>query len=56
MIELPQQDPCEFCEGMGGRDESWTVVTESELRLWSTRISLRSANVALSLGGTRERC
>lgn len=33
MIELPQQDPCEFCEGMGGREESWAVVTESELTL-----------------------
>lgn len=28
MIELPRQDPCEFCEGMAGRSESWTVVEE----------------------------
>lgn len=33
MIELPRQDPCEFCEGMAGRDEHWTVVAESELTL-----------------------
>ena len=32
-IELPQQDPCEFCEGLAGRDEYWSVVTESELTL-----------------------
>lgn len=29
MIELPRQDPCEFCEGMAGRSESWTVIEES---------------------------
>lgn len=33
MIELPQQERCEFCEGMAGRDDLWTVVTESELTL-----------------------
>jgi histidine triad (HIT) family protein len=33
MIELPQQYPCEFCEGMAGRDERWTVVAESDLTL-----------------------
>lgn len=33
MIELPRQDPCEFCEGMAGRDDCWAVVTESELTL-----------------------
>lgn len=33
MIELPEQDPCEFCEGMAGRAESWTVVTETDLTL-----------------------
>jgi histidine triad (HIT) family protein len=33
MIELPRQEPCEFCEGMAGRDDYWTVVTESELTL-----------------------
>ena len=31
MIELPIQDPCEFCEGMAGRDESWAIVDECEL-------------------------
>lgn len=30
MIELPQQDPCEFCEGMAGRDQTWAVVDECE--------------------------
>lgn len=33
MIELPHQDPCEFCEGMAGRDESWAVIDENELTL-----------------------
>lgn len=33
MIELPQQDPCEFCNGMDGRDEYWAVVAESDLTL-----------------------
>ena len=33
MIELPRQDPCEFCEGMAGRDDDWTVVAESPLTL-----------------------
>ncbi len=31
MIELPRQEPCEFCEGMAGRNDNWTVVAESEL-------------------------
>ena len=30
MIELPQQDPCEFCEGLAGRDDKWAVIDESE--------------------------
>lgn len=30
MIELPNQDPCEFCEGMAGRDETWAVIDECE--------------------------
>ncbi len=30
MIELPQQDPCEFCEGMAGRDPTWAVIDEGE--------------------------
>ncbi|HEU5210430.1 MAG TPA: HIT family protein [Longimicrobiales bacterium] len=33
MIELPYQDPCEFCEGMAGRDEHWAVIAESALTL-----------------------
>ncbi len=28
MIELPEQDPCELCEGIAGRDEKWAVVEE----------------------------
>jgi diadenosine tetraphosphate (Ap4A) HIT family hydrolase len=26
MIELPKQEPCEFCEGMAGRDPTWAVI------------------------------
>jgi diadenosine tetraphosphate (Ap4A) HIT family hydrolase len=33
MIELPQQDPCEICAGMAGREDCWAVVAESELTL-----------------------
>ncbi len=29
MIELPEQEPCEFCEGMAGRDPTWAVIEES---------------------------
>ena len=28
MIELPKQEPCEFCEGFAGRDPTWAVVDE----------------------------
>ena len=28
MIELPEQEPCEFCEGMVGRDPTWMVIDE----------------------------
>ena len=28
MIELPQQEPCEFCEGMAGRDPTWALIDE----------------------------
>jgi len=28
MIELPKQEPCEFCEGMAGRDPTWAVIDE----------------------------
>ena len=28
MIELPEQQPCEFCEGFAGRDPTWVVVDE----------------------------
>ena len=31
MIELPKQNPCEFCEGMAGRDETWAVIDKCEL-------------------------
>lgn len=32
-IELPDQDPCEFCEGMAGRSDKWTVIEECDLTL-----------------------
>jgi len=28
MIELPEQEPCEFCEGMAGRNPTWAVIDE----------------------------
>ena len=28
MIELPDQQPCEFCEGFAGRDPTWAVIDE----------------------------
>lgn len=28
MIELPTQEPCEFCEGMAGRDPTWAEIDE----------------------------
>ena len=28
MIELPEQNPCEFCEGFAGRDPTWAVIDE----------------------------
>ena len=28
MIELPDQEPCEFCEGIAGRDPTWAVIDE----------------------------
>lgn len=30
MIELPQRDPCDLCEGMAGREQAWAVVEEGE--------------------------
>ena len=30
MIELPEQEPCEFCEGMAGRDPTWAVIDECD--------------------------
>ena len=33
MLELPIMDPCNFCEGMAGREERWAVIDESELTL-----------------------
>ena len=31
MIELPKQDPCEFCEGLAGRDVTWAIIDECDL-------------------------
>ena len=28
MIQLPEQQPCEFCEGFAGRDPTWAVIDE----------------------------
>ena len=33
MIELPKQDPCDFCEGMAGRNPVWSVIEEGALTL-----------------------
>lgn len=33
MIQLPVKDSCEFCEGMAGRDERWTVIEETDITL-----------------------
>lgn len=33
MIELPIRDPCDFCEGMAGREERWAVVEETDRTL-----------------------
>ena len=30
MIELPKQEPCEFCEGMAGRDPTWALIDECD--------------------------
>ena len=30
MIELPNQIPCEICEGMAGRDVTWALIQEDE--------------------------
>ena len=30
LIELPTKEPCDFCEGMAGREERWAVVDENE--------------------------
>ena len=32
-LELPDQDPCEICEGMAGRDEKWAVIEGCDLTL-----------------------
>jgi histidine triad (HIT) family protein len=29
MIELPIRDPCDICEGMAGRSDTWAVIDES---------------------------
>ena len=31
MIQLPEQEPCEFCEAMAGRDPTWAVIDECPL-------------------------
>jgi diadenosine tetraphosphate (Ap4A) HIT family hydrolase len=28
LLELPHQYPCEFCEGMAGRDPTWALIDE----------------------------
>jgi len=30
LIELPVRDPCDFCEGMAGREEKWAIIDESD--------------------------
>ena len=30
MIQLPEQQPCEICEGFAGRDPSWSLIDEGE--------------------------
>ena len=30
MIQLPDQQPCEICEGFAGRDPGWAVIDEGE--------------------------
>ena len=30
MIQLPVRDPCDFCEGMAGREERWAIIDEGE--------------------------
>ena len=30
MIELPDQQPCEICEGFAGRDPAWALIEEGE--------------------------
>jgi diadenosine tetraphosphate (Ap4A) HIT family hydrolase len=30
MIELPNKDPCDLCEGMAGREERWAIIEEGE--------------------------
>lgn len=30
MIQLPEQQPCEFCEAMAGRDPTWAVIDECD--------------------------
>jgi len=32
-IRLPEQDPCEFCEGIAGRAATWAVVEDTPLTL-----------------------
>jgi len=30
MIQLPVKEPCDFCEGMAGREERWGLIEEGE--------------------------
>lgn len=30
MIELPVSEPCNFCEGMAGREKKWAIIEESD--------------------------
>ena len=30
MIQLPEQEPCEFCEGFAGRDPTWAVIDQCD--------------------------
>jgi len=65
LIELPVMDPCNFCEGMAGREERWAVVEQSELTLtvvnpWQFEVGqccvITRRHVALLLDLSHEEC
>ena len=65
MIELPVKDPCDFCEGMAGREEKWAVIDECEhtltvLNPWQFETGqccvITRRHVALLLDLTDEEC